>query len=268
MLYKTDKNGYVVNEANLRKIQPYYGRILKEINQLYIDKLGNNLLSVYIRGSVSVGKAKPYISDIDSVAIVKRKLTKNDLSWIVKMTNDLEKKYPKAGLVELTVISLGELLKSREYKNLRVYLKTQSLCLRGKDILPQLPEVKPGKKLAKQLYGDLPQELETLKKIFDGKITNREYLFQRRPIEFWCVWMTRTLLRAGLGLVMIKKPIYSQDLKTCFTVFVKEYPEYKKEMKQLLEWSVKPISNKKQLFNFLDSFSTNFLKLWREAIKY
>ena len=73
MLYKTDKNGCVINEANLRKIRPYYRKILQEINQLYIDKLGDNLLSVYIRGSVSVGRAKPYISDVDSVAVVKRK---------------------------------------------------------------------------------------------------------------------------------------------------------------------------------------------------
>lgn len=267
MLYKTDKNGFVVNEANSRKIPPYYRKILKEINQLYIDKLGSDLLSVYIRGSVSVGRAKSYISDIDSVAIVKRKLTRKNLLWIIKAANNLGKKYPKAGIIELTVISLKELLRSKEYKNIRVYLKTQSVCLIGKDILPQLPKVKPGKKLAIYLYGNLSKELEILKKIFSGTITNREYLFQKRPIKFWCVWMTRTLLRAGLGLVMIKKPIYSQDLKTCFSIFTEEYPEYKREMQQLLKWSVKPTNNKKQLFNFLDNFAPKFLKLWQEAIK-
>ncbi len=72
MLYKIDKNGFIVNEASLRKIQPYYRKILQEINQLYIDKLGSNLLSVYVCGSVSIGIAEPYVSDIDSVAIVKK----------------------------------------------------------------------------------------------------------------------------------------------------------------------------------------------------
>jgi hypothetical protein len=37
MLYKINKNGYVINEGNSRKI-------LKEINQLYINKLESNLL--------------------------------------------------------------------------------------------------------------------------------------------------------------------------------------------------------------------------------
>jgi len=36
MLYKIDRNGYVINEADLRKIQPYYKKILQEINQLYV----------------------------------------------------------------------------------------------------------------------------------------------------------------------------------------------------------------------------------------
>lgn len=267
MLYKIDKNGFIVNEASIKKIQPYYRKILEEINQFYIDKLGNNLLSVYIRGSVSVGRAKPYISDIDSVAIVRRKLTEKDLSWVVRATNELEKKYPKAGLIELTVISLKELLKSKNYKNLRVYLKTQSVCIKGKDILSQLPKIKPGKELAIYLYGNLSKELEVLKKIFSNRKINRDYLFQKRSIKFWCVWMTRTLLRAGLGLVMVEKPVYSQDLKTCFSVFIEKYPEYKKEMKQLLKWSIKPTNNKKQLFIFLNNFTPKFLKIWEEAIK-
>lgn len=148
MLYKIDKNGYVVNEADLKKIQPYYKKVLQEINQLYINRLGNNLLSVYIRGSVSTGRVKPNISDVDSVAIVKRKLTRKKLLWIIKAADDMEKKYPKAGLIELTIVSLKELVKSKQYRNLRVRLKTQSVCLIGKDILPQLPKVKPGKKLA------------------------------------------------------------------------------------------------------------------------
>jgi hypothetical protein len=234
---------------------------------LYVDKLGNDLLSIYIRGSVSTGRAKANISDVDSVAIVKRKLTRKKLLWTIKAADNLEKKYPKAGLIELTIVSLKELLKSKKYRNLRICLKTQSVCLMGKDILPQLSKVKPGKKLGIYLYGDLKQELETLKKIFSGKMINREYLFRRRPIKFWCVWMSRVLLRAGLGLVMIKEPIYSQDLKTCFSVFIKEYPEYKKEAQQLLKWSIRPTSNKKQLFNFLDNFAPRFLKLWQYAIK-
>lgn len=59
MIYQTNKSGFIINKAKITKIQPYYRNILKDINQLYIDKLGDNLISIYIRGSVSVGRAKP-----------------------------------------------------------------------------------------------------------------------------------------------------------------------------------------------------------------
>lgn len=267
MLYKIDKNGFVVNEANPKKVQPYYKKILVEISKLYNEKLGDNLISIYIRGSVSVGKAKPRISDIDSVAVTKKELPREELFWIIKASKRLEKKYPKAGFFDLTVVSLEELKNAENYKNLRVYLKTQSFLLSGQDVLSQLPDIIPGKELALQLYGDLLEELEILKNIFAGKIKDREYLFQKRPTEFWCIWTTRVLLRAGLGVVMTKRPVYSQDLKTCYAVFTKEYPQYKKEMKQLLIWSIEPISNKKKVFAFLNNFAPKFLELWQQNIK-
>lgn len=267
MLYKIDKNGFVVNEANPKKVQPYYKKILEEISKLYNEKLGDSLISIYIRGSVSVGKAKPGISDVDSIAVTKKEVPREELFWIIKESKRLEKKHPKAGFFDLTVVSLEELKNSKNYKNLRVYLKTQSFLLSGQDILYQLPDIIPGKELALQLYGDLPEELGILKNIFAGKIKDREYLFQKRPIKFWCIWMTRVLLRAGLGIVMTEKPVYSQDLKTCYTVFIKEYPQYKKEMKQLLAWSVNPIGDKEKIFNFLNNFAPKFLKLWQQNIK-
>lgn len=266
MLYKIDKNGFVINEANIKKVQSYYRKILEEINKLYNDKLGDNLLSIYIRGSVSVGKAKPGISDIDSIAITKKELSREELPWVIKSSKKLEKKYPKAGFFDLTVVSLEELRKLKRYKNLRVYLKTQSFLLDGEDILAKLPDIVPGKELAVQLYGDLSEELEILKNIFAGKIKDREYLFQKRPIKFWCIWLTRVLIRAGLGIAMMKKPVYSQDLQTCCKAFIEEYPQYKKEMKQLLAWSVKPISDKKKIFIFLNNFAPKFLELWRQNI--
>ena len=46
--------------------------ILKEISDLYNEKLGDNLLSIYIRESVSVSKAKPDIFDINSITVTKK----------------------------------------------------------------------------------------------------------------------------------------------------------------------------------------------------
>ncbi len=266
MLYKLDSNGYVVNDATKRKIQPYYKPILSEISGLYKSHLGENILSIYIRGSVSVGRAKPYISDIDSVCVVRDKVKPSNLFWTVEASRVLEKKYPKAQLVELAIVSADELVNSKKYKNLRVYLKTQSIRLWGKDILKKIPRVKPGNELAKVLYSDLSSELSRLRKIFTYKQADTKYLYQRRSMKFWCVWLSRVLLRSGLGVIMVNTPIYTQDLKTCYSYFVKEFPEYASEMGQLLKWSIEPIDNRKEIVRFMDSFCPEYLKLIKKVL--
>ena len=71
MLYSINKDGAVVNDAHIDRIQKQYRLILEEISDYYRKEFGDNLLSIYVRGSVSVGRAKSFISDIDSVAIVR-----------------------------------------------------------------------------------------------------------------------------------------------------------------------------------------------------
>jgi len=51
---------------------------LAEISKLYNEKLGDSLISVYIRGNVSVGKAKSGISDIDSIAVTKKEAPREE----------------------------------------------------------------------------------------------------------------------------------------------------------------------------------------------
>ncbi|GEM_PF-6119893 len=53
-------------------------KILAEISKLYNEKLGDSLISVYIRGNVSVGKAKSGISDIDSIAVTKKEAPREE----------------------------------------------------------------------------------------------------------------------------------------------------------------------------------------------
>ena len=51
MLYKIDRNGFVINKVAKSKIQREYKKILNGINELNMEKLGNNLLSIYIEES-------------------------------------------------------------------------------------------------------------------------------------------------------------------------------------------------------------------------
>lgn len=266
MLYSINKDGAVVNDAHIDRIQKQYRLILEEISDYYRKEFGDNLLSIYVRGSVSVGRAKSFISDIDSVAIVRMDISPKKQKEIQEYSKKLQEKYPFVTLVDMTVISPKTLLEDKEFSNLKIYLKTQSVCLYGRDIVEEIEEVKPGRELALKMYGDLSEKLQDLENVFSHDTTEKTYLGEKRPTEFWCVWTMRTILRSGLGLVMLKKPVYSQDLQTCAEVFSAEYPEYEQYMEKAISWAMNPTTNRKEILDYLKEFSPKYIALWEKAI--
>lgn len=265
MLYSINKNGTVVNDAHIDRIQEQYQPILEEINSYYKKELSDNLLSIYVRGSVSVGRAKPFISDIDSVAITSADISPKKQREIYEYSKKLQEKYPFVTLVDMTAISPKTLLEDKEFSNLKIYLKTQSVCLYGEDIVKEIKDVKPGRELALEMYSDLPEKLHDLENIFSHD-TEKAYLGEKRSVEFWCIWTMRTILRSGLGLVMFKKPVYSQDLETCAEVFSAEYPEYGQHMQKAIFWAMNPTKNKKEILDYLKEFSPKYIALWDKAL--
>ncbi|MBP6974791.1 MAG: nucleotidyltransferase domain-containing protein [Candidatus Pacebacteria bacterium] len=265
MLYALDDSGSIINEASLSKVGPDYRPIIDLMVNALQDKLSDKLKSIYVRGSVSVGRAQPNISDIDIVVILHIPLTEEEKNWCKDFSATLSKQYPFVTFVDLTCITSEELSNADEYRRLRVYLATQSVCLYGEDILGDLGKVKPSKKLSLEMYRGLDTELEELKEYFYRPTETRSYLGEVQSPEFWCVWTMRTLLRSGLGLVMCSRPLYTQDLPTCYAEFAKEFPEFEGEMKKALVWAHTPTSDKQAVGEYLQDFLPKYLELWKKV---
>lgn len=266
MLYPIDKNGLVINEASVAKIQEQYKVPIRQVEKICKDSLEGNLQSIYVRGSVSVGRAIIGISDLDIVVIVNTDISESDRTIILSRILEIRETFSFITLIDITILTQETLLNAPEYKNLPIYLKTQSCCLFGESILDTLPSVKPGKDLAIKMYSNLEAEFSDLRNVVAGINQSRQYLYQTQPLKFWCVWTMRTLLRSGLGLVMAEKMLYSQDLKTCFLEFSKKYPDYHKGMEKALEYAMNPIDDQKELLLFFDNFISKYLKLWQPLL--
>ena len=66
--FDTDSEGYLINPASMTKIQEEWKPIVNDVVKTYKEQFGDDLISVYLRGSVSKGEAVAGISDIDSFA--------------------------------------------------------------------------------------------------------------------------------------------------------------------------------------------------------
>jgi hypothetical protein len=261
---KIDKEGYVINESSIEKVQTAYRSLLEKIKKLYLNRFGKRVYTIAIRGSVGTGEAIPNISDLDAAIVIKDKLNHSDLSWNAKTIKNLQKEFPFVKGIDITLINKRQLFNLKEYKNLKIYLKTNSFCLYGKDITKEIPKVKPGRNLAIYMYGDIIKELKEVRNKISGESKKNSYLGIKRPISFWCRWAMRITLRSSLGLVMMKKKIYTKNTKKCLIEFSRYFPEYRKDMKKVFDLEIKPSDNKEEVLEFINYFIPKYERLWNK----
>lgn len=258
----TDTSGYLKNSGSAELIQKEYKPLLDELTSACQKYFKQELLAVYVRGSVSIGQAKPGLSDIDMVAVTNRTFTDTELSWINPAMEKLEK---EDLLIELTVLSLDELINSPNFFQLRLNLKTRSVCLYGQDVLPQVPEIKIDNELAKELYLRGLEGLRSLAVYFKNP-SKKSYLNRPRPVSFWCIWAMRTILRSSMSFVMTQEPLYTPDLPTCFSALSKFFPDLETHYQQALDWAKKPSSDHNEINKFINNFLPLYEKLGHELI--
>ena len=81
--------------------------LLKEITESYLNILGENLVGIYVHGSLAFGCFTKGISDVDYIAVVKTDPSSDQKTEIIKETLRLEEQNPPKGL-EMHVLALSD----------------------------------------------------------------------------------------------------------------------------------------------------------------
>lgn len=77
---------------------------LDKITKLFKEELSDNLLGIYVHGSLAMGCFNPHKSDIDFLVVVNRKLTPVNNSRIAKLALSLHDDMPNERGIEFTII--------------------------------------------------------------------------------------------------------------------------------------------------------------------
>lgn len=267
-----DSRGRLENAGSTELIQPEIKPLLEKITHLCIAKLSSTLTSLYVRGSVSVGRAYPnsphiYSSDLDLVAVTHTTIEPSTCFSIVNQADKILANDPVVAEVDLSIVALDELLTNEKCARLRVYLSTQSVLLYGPDVVAeQLPRFKPDRSLAVYMYPSIQDELQHLREILLGDSHQREYAMKQRSTPFWCVWTMRTILRSGQALVMSTEGDYESDLEYCKRRVSAVYPNLGPLMNQAYIWALHPINDVERIVRLLDEFCSVFLPLWQRIV--
>lgn len=252
-----DEQGFIIRKANIDKIVEPWRSLVDEIVTAYLNHWSDQVHSIYIRGSVAVGQAIPFISDVDSFAVVSGNYQDCDRHWFDGFNQHVRPKYPFCKGVELSPIS-GDRLRDFDdygYGGLRMLIVTQAACVYGQDISPELPKFKPDIDAVSHAF-DLSEDIQEVS--FDLLYTTP----QKPPNEQTAYvhklgqWIMKRILRSGLEIVMERHQCYTRDLYPCYQIFSEYYPAQKTLMYQALNWSINPLNSPQEIVDFLATFGS------------
>ncbi|MDR3519607.1 MAG: hypothetical protein P4L63_01825 [Candidatus Pacebacteria bacterium] len=243
---EVDKDGFIVKKVSEDRFQKKWKPVIEETKNVYIKYFGDILNSVYIRGSVAEGLAIDEISDLDTIAIVNLPKEQINTEWRNEFNKKIITEYPFVRRVEIFVVT-PERAVNKE-KGTHIILKTQAVCIYGKDIFDNIPKLKPGKECA-FIYKDIKNDIE--KNIHSFKNEQHQDI---KEYKDKCSFIMKRIIRTGFELVMEREQKYTRDLYTCYESFSKYYPEKKNEMYKTLEMAINPTDDSRIIIKLLNDW--------------
>ncbi len=248
--HHVDEHGYLINHSNLQANQPHWLKVIEAVKDIYLDRWGQGIHSIYIRGSLAKGIAVDDVSDIDSFAVLGPEELEPEVhlyyetikAWAEMSEKKLIAQYPFTTGLEVGFESFEGIKDRNNLFNFT--LKVESVCIYGEDLGKQIKPYKLGHSIAfqtryihlhlQQFLSEYPSETEGEKKL-------------------WLNWLMRRFLRLGMQFVMEKERLYTRDLYLCYESFAKYYPEQAEHMYHALELAVNPQTDAETLI-FVQNF--------------
>lgn len=235
--FEVDVDGFLVNPATIEKIQPEWQPVMDAVIATYKEHCGEDLVAVYVRGSVAKGQAVAGVSDIDTFAVVRTEKEDRDDGWIANAEVQLGTQYSFVNGVELWVRKLS----SAEQD---AVLLNQSVCVYGSAL--EVPKLRPGRALAIHV----PHLQSRIDKAEEFAL--RTDMMEERAKRV-CEWLMKGWIRVGMELVIERSGKYTRDLYPCYKAFSEYYPDREADMREALYYALNPTSDMQVLKRITDS---------------
>lgn len=169
--------------------------------------LGEDLHSIYIRGSISRGLGIDSVSDLDTFAITNKEINDIDLKWIDKVEQELNKKYIIVNGVELSFYYIKDVLETNKFSIIPFMIKTHSICVFGEDLSGHLPNYKADTTLGNEHLMNLKNQVHQAKEDLDGNENIEDILD-------CCGWVMKIIVRAGLARSKVWDTMHGFEIRT------------------------------------------------------
>lgn len=228
--YHQDANGFVLNRCSRDNIGSEWLPLIEEVADAMEGEWGKKLIGVYLRGSVPAGTAVAGISDLDAFGLLEWQAEDEFIRWkapsgLLTKAAALQKKYPFATAIEMMGAHYDTDFPGRN-PSLKMVLKTQSLCVRGRDLAATIPGYRPGREMMIQSRW-FAEDLSRFRE-------------RKDPDHAEIRGFMKTLIRTGFELVMEREGRYATDLYPCLQAFARHEQHFAREMELALRIFLRP----------------------------
>ena len=133
---KLDDNGHVIKKASHNLIQAAWKPLVDEVVAIYKSSFGDNLHSIWLRGSVAKGQAEKGAADLDSFSYLVEEAERS--VEFESAIEALESRHPYCSGIEADANPVSDIERKLDGVMARI-IKTQAICLHGEDFSDGIP---------------------------------------------------------------------------------------------------------------------------------
>lgn len=116
-------------------MQEEFKPLVEDATALCKNYFAEKLIAMYLHGSIAMGDAIPYVSDLDYYIVISEGTGQEDKQWLELMENELQQKHSIVNVIHLSAHSIMDLA---EDKFARFVLRYNSMLYFGNDIVKEL----------------------------------------------------------------------------------------------------------------------------------
>jgi ribosomal protein S18 acetylase RimI-like enzyme len=234
--------GFILNDTATTFVDP---GLAARVNEVYRATYGDDLHSVYVRGSVARGNFLPGVSDLDTFAAVDRDDVAQAMPGAGEASAALLREFPDFTEIVFVAVSVKTILTERR-NPFTFLLQTQSCCIYGTPLHARLEPYRPDIEIV--------GEAMYLRHRIAKYAADVEGIDAPEALKLQCGVLMKGLVRSAYDLVLPIEGRYTRDLFWCYRGFVRHYPEHDAAVRQAVEWALEPIADKGAIGALLSGF--------------
>lgn len=243
-----DHAGFIRPEVSLDRVDPLYLPVVDDFREGCRAAFAEDLHSLYLCGSVVKGTARPGMSDLDAVAVLRVAPDAGHEAVGREVARVVEKRHRFLTGASFGLFHRDVILSRAQRYDMGFFVKCLCACVDGEDLARVLPRFRPSRALARGANGNIRRLLGD----------RRERLATAEPDEvaFVCRGIMRKIIRTGFTLVMPRYRGWTSDLEPAVAIFSAYYPEQEVAMREALALALTPSGDRWVVLGVLNTLGS------------